>query len=182
MLLCFSTVLLPLQAGSNDALMDFKVDNAFGSVQYKVNTIGTQETIGAYARIGFILDDNQLLFLGKGGAISNADLFNPTPSPYLMGYEFIGYEYLLDFGLFLDLGLALEVGGLVLGDGTTTATGGSAEATLFAVINISQNIKLQIGLGQRYSFLDADKLTAMGLKASDVDKTYYSMSLDIGGF
>lgn len=171
-----------VQAGSNEALMDWDLGNAFGSMLYKINSVGTQQTLASYARIGFILNDNQFIYVAKGGANSNEDLLNATPPPYLMAQEFIGYEYLIDFGFFIDLGISAEIGGLVLGDGTTTTTGGAFEGTLYAVINLSQSIKLQLGYGQRYSFMDNAKLTALGLTASDVDTAYYSFALDIGGF
>ena len=169
-------------AGSDNALMDWDLSNAFGSMLYKVNTIGTQSTLGAYARIGFVIDYSQMIYVGKGGSVSTSDLTNPAPSPYLFAQEFIGYEYIIDYNQFLDFGFELQLGTLALGDWTTTAAGGSIEGTGYVIVNLSQSIKLQLGYGIRYSFLNSANLTTMGLTSADVDKTYYSVALDIGGF
>ncbi|MDH5464593.1 MAG: hypothetical protein OEW60_03130 [Thiovulaceae bacterium] len=169
-------------AGSDNALMDWDLSNAFGSMLFKVNTVGTQQTIGTYARIGFIIDATQMFYIAKGGSLSGADLANLSPSPYLLGQEFIGYEYIVDYNQFLDFGFSLELGTFVLGDGTNLATGGTTEGTAYVIVNISQSVKLQLGYGYRYSFLNAAKLTAMGLTSADVDKTYLSFALDIGAF
>lgn len=54
--------------------------------------------------------------------------------------------------------------------------------TAFVIINLSQSIKLQFGLGQRYSMIDNADLADMGLSRSDVDSIYYSFRMDVGRF
>lgn len=97
-----------LHAESDNALFDLNLDDVFASAPVKMSSVGGENLIMSGFSFGYISDDNQRLYATKGGALTQADSLNtPSPTSYVLAYEQLGYEYISDFGTFVNLGLVL---------------------------------------------------------------------------
>lgn len=175
-------------AGPDNALFDLDInsDKIIASGAAKRSTLGTSDVLSLHFRFGYALADNQNLYVSKGGVISNVpkeDITSLTPADYTFATEQIGYEYILDFGASIDIGAALNVGDLIIADGNnTTGLVLAGEAQIFAIINMTKNIRFQFGYGKRFTNLDDSDLTALNLTKAQVDTNVYTFVFDIGGF
>ena len=175
-----------LYADSDHALFNLDLGDTFGGADSSVNRIGNQDLIFMGFTLGVVLDSNHLLLLyvTKGGAVTQTgSVSTPTPSSYVVGHEQIGYEYIFETNSAIDVGLSAELGSFIVSDGNSSSgVSMAADITLHMVINLTENLKLQLGYGKRFSKLEDADLVGMSLRKDQVDTDYYSLRLDVGLF
>ena len=170
-----------IHAGSSDALFDLDLGDTFGGADSSMTTIGTQELLLMGFTLGVVIDENQLLYASKGGAVTQMSSFKP--SSLSVAYEQLGYEYIFDFGYFLDFGITLEAGSYMISTANaSTGISSAGEVAVYAIINISKDLKMQVGYGSRMTGLSDSDVVSLGLTRSQIDGDFIALRFDLGAF
>ncbi len=170
-----------VHAGSSDALFDLDIGDTYGGADSSMTTIGTQDLLLLGFTLGIVIDENQLVYASKGGAVTQMSSFKP--SSLAVAYEQLGYEYIFDFGYFLDFGITLEAGSYMISTANaSTGISFAGEVAVYAIINISKDLKMQVGYGNRVTGLSDSDVANLGLTKSQIDGDFIALRFDLGAF